>query len=394
MTQAPELVTGFRAALLRRKIHFFIFREALRFFRNPLRAWRALERLRKLRGKAHGADHVRKYVKSGGRSYWNSDYAGFPSLQLREMVRMEFQRSGEPLGVPVSKPLRLQTLIWGITNRCPLSCVHCYEWDYLDKKEKLGLEELQKILAMFRASGLRHLQFSGGEPLVRFHDLVALVREASPDMDCWLLTSGFGLTRDKAEVLAGAGLTGVQISLDHWDEQKHNAFRNHPDSFQWVAEAALQCREAGLPVSLSLCATRDFVTPANLEKYAETARTMGASFIRILEPRAVGRYAHADVTLHEHQISLLSEFTRRMNNDPRFRSYPVVAFFGYHQRLMGCFGAGNRYLYVDPRGDVHACTFCRGARGNILQEPFQDVAVRIRAAGCHRFRTRHPAETV
>ncbi len=392
MRPVPELVTGIRAGVIRRKIKFLIFREALSFFRNPLIAWREMRRVRKLRGKAHGASYVRKYVHSGGRWFWNTDYAGFPSEALRAMIRLEYERALPVLQPPSGTPLRLQTLIWGITNRCPLSCVHCYEWDNLDTREKLTQEELLKILSLFRASGLRHLQFSGGEPLVRFQELVTLVAEASPGMDCWLLTSGFGLTREKADILAAAGLTGAQVSLDHWDEAKHNAFRNHPESYRWVREAVRNCREAGLAVSLSLCATRDFVTPENLAIYAETAREMGAGFVRVLEPRATGRFAHADVRLTSDQIKLLSDFTLQVNNDSRCRDFPIFAFFGYHQRLLGCFGAGNRYLYVDPAGDVHACPFCRGARGNMLKEPFAEIAARVRACGCHKFRTRLQTE--
>lgn len=380
----PQLVTGIKARLVRKRIHVRIFLEAFRFFGNPVLALRELRRLRTLRSQVHGAARITKYVRSGNRYFWNTDYGGFPSAVMKEMIRDESERNVNSSND--AKPY-LQTLIWGITNRCPLSCSHCYEWDNIENNERLDTGQLFRILQMLKENGVRHIQFSGGEPLVRFDDLLVLVREASAFADCWLLTSGFGLTREKASALVEAGLTGAQISLDHWDEKLHNTFRNNNKSYGMVREAVRNCRESGIIVSLSLCATRSFVTPENLMKYADTARNMGAHFIRILEPRAVGRFSHSDVSLTDEQVSILSDFAIRMNNQPGFRDYPIVAYFGYHQRLLGCFGAGNRYLYIDPNGDVHACPFCRGKKGNILEEPFEEIISKVRRAGCHEFRT-------
>jgi MoaA/NifB/PqqE/SkfB family radical SAM enzyme len=74
-----------------------------------------------------------------------------------------------------------------------------------------------------------------------------------------------------------------------------------------------------------------------------------------------------------------------MNSDPLYKDFPIVAFFGYHQRKMGCFGAGNRYVYVDPNGDLHACPFCRGKIDNILETPFADILLKVKRIGCHQF---------
>jgi radical SAM protein with 4Fe4S-binding SPASM domain len=53
--------------------------------------------------------------------------------------------------------------------------------------------------------------------------------------------------------------------------------------------------------------------------------------------------------------------------------------------MLGCFGAGNRYLYIDPNGDVHACPFCRGKQGNMLEETFPEIVEKIKKAGCREF---------
>ncbi|MEI6679062.1 MAG: radical SAM protein [Mariniphaga sp.] len=383
----PKLIIGWQTKIIRKRVQWFIIVQAFKFFRNPLRAVLEMKRLRGLHARVHGSSTISKYIKSGNQFFWNSDYCGYPSKNLKSLIRSEFLRNGLAKTNGSARNPTLQTLIWGITNRCSFSCVHCYEWENIAENDKLDRLALKNILAIFIANGLRHIQFSGGEPMVRFNDLIELIRSASPSMDCWVLTSGFGLTAEKAALLKTAGLTGVNISLDHWDPQLHNTFRNNEKSYVIATDAVQNCLESGLMVSLSLCATREFVTQENLMNYATLAKYLGVHFIRILEPRAAGKFALQKIQLENHQVSLLSEFTIRLNTDPRYKDFPIVTFFGYHQRIMGCFGAGNRYIYADPNGDVHACPFCRGIAGNLLEDHFDLIIANLKRTGCHQFVT-------
>ncbi|MEI6137708.1 MAG: radical SAM protein [Mariniphaga sp.] len=385
MSETPKLITGWSAGFIRRKVLLFIIAEAFKLYRNPYRAISEMKRLRDLRNKVHGNTVISKYVKSGNQYFWNSDYCGYPSKNLKSAIHGEFLRNNGTITGNFNNQPQLQTLIWGITNRCPLSCSHCYEWDNIAQYDKLNLQELKKILAVFKANGIRHIQFSGGEPLARFSDLVELVREASSTMDCWVLTSGFGLTHDKASALKSAGLKGANISLDHWNPDMHNNFRNNGKSYAMATEAVRNCLDVGMIASLSLCATREFVNDENLLEYAKLAKHLGANFIRILEPRAIGKFARQKVHLENQQVEMVSDFAIRMNTDPSYKDFPIVTFFGYHQRKMGCFGAGNRYFYIDPNGDAHACPFCRGKIGNLLEQPFIEILDKMKSIGCHQF---------
>jgi MoaA/NifB/PqqE/SkfB family radical SAM enzyme len=361
------------------RIRLLIIKEAFRYYRNPVKAYKELKRLQQINRDRTG-NIIVKVARLGNRYYFTTDYPGYPSQNLKGVLRQEFLSDGD-----LPKQITLRTIVWGITNRCPLACSHCYEWDNIDNKDSLDFESLRQILATFKQNGIRHLQISGGEPLARFNDLVGLVREASPDMDCWLLTSGYGLTAEKAAALKEAGLVGAQISLDHWEEKKHNLFRNNDKSYAMVMAAIRNCASAGIVVSLSLCATKEFVSEENLMKYADLAKDNGAQFLRILEPREAGKFSGSDVRLREEQIDQISRIVIKLNSDPRFRDYPIAAFLGYHQRRTECYGAGNRFVYVDPKGDVHACPFCRGSMGNMLTESFEIIVDKLRKRGCRLF---------
>ncbi|WP_167616750.1 radical SAM/SPASM domain-containing protein [Maribellus sediminis] len=383
----PELINGRKVWFLVRRLRVFIFWQILKVNRNPLTAVREVKRLKKLRSSVHGDQRIRKLVKSGRLYYWVTDFPGLPSTNLKKVMQQEFFRnkgvtgSGNPAMIPQ------QTIIWGITNRCQLQCSHCYDWDNIDSRDHLSLDQLKEILQKIEKQGIRHVQLSGGEPLTRFNDMISILEEAASRIDFWLLTSGFGLTEEKARALKKAGLVGANISLDHWEEDEHNRFRNNPRSFEWVLKAVENCRKAGILVSLSMCATREFTSKENLEKYIQLAKNIGAHFIRILEARQVGRFSDKRVHLGKDRIDMISDFVIRMNNDPQFNDYPIVVFYGYHQRKLGCMGAGNRYLYIDANGDFHACPFCRGRRGNALTGSFNSSIEKLRSEGCQAFKT-------
>jgi len=377
----PVLVNDFTANLvtIRLFVHFYFL--ALQKLKNPVKALRYLVKFAKKRKTIQGYDKISRYVKSESKYYFADQIPGFPSKALDRFLGYEIDRL---LNAHTEQPM-LNTLIYSITSRCPLQCVHCFEWDNIQSSEHLKAEDLVAILEKVKPLGLTHIQFGGGEPLVRLDDLLLLIEKASPEMDCWILTSGFGLTQEKALRLKQAGLTGASISLDHWDEQEHNRFRNHEKSFYWVKEAVKNCHNSGIMVNLALCATKQFTTPENIDRYYKLATEWGVGFVKILEARKTGRFRNNDVLLTPDQVKYLMEFYLKTYSDKRFKNSPIFMFPGFDQRQTGCLGAGNRYMYIDSRGEVHACPFCHRSAGNILEHPAGELVSKLRKNGCQIF---------
>jgi MoaA/NifB/PqqE/SkfB family radical SAM enzyme len=350
---------------------------ALRAYRNPRRAISSVRRMAAARAGAQRFT-VRKYARVSGRYFWDLYAPGFPSRAFDRVVERELDRVEPFLGAPPA----LQTAIVAITRRCGLRCEHCCEWDVLNGPEALSGSDLREIVERLQRRGVAQFFLSGGEPLRRYSDLVELVRAASTEADVWILTSGQGLTVERATQLREAGLTGVSLSLDHWDQQRHDRFRGLEGAFGWVERAAANARRAGLVVAVSLCATREFTTAVNLERYADLARRLGASFIQLLEPKAVGHYAGADVALPPRQQRLLEAFADRVNFSAACRELPAVAYLDFENRRTGCTGAADRYIYVDTDGTLHPCPFCRSPSGSVLGGDLDDALAGLRNAGC------------
>ena len=359
---------------------------ALRCYRSPWRALKALRAMGARRDDARRSREARstfKYARAGGRWFWDLYSPGWPSTAFRRYIAEELNQS---LPFRPSRP-SLQVLLMAVTKACPLACEHCFEWDALNRAETLSATDLRGILVRFLDQGLAQVQFSGGEPLRRFQDLLGLIALARNRADTWIITSGFGLTDAKAADLKRAGLTGVLLSLDDWDPERHNRFRGSPQAFAQAEAAAAAARAHGLLLSLSLCATRAFATPENLKAYAELGKRWGAGFIQVIEPKSVGHYAGRDVDLAPAQIGLLEQFHLDLSYSPDWRDFPSSAYQGYAQRREGCGGAARRYLYMDTDGRAHACPFCKdgGKAGDCRQDALDEIHERLKEAGCARF---------
>ncbi len=226
------------------------------------------------------------------------------------------------------------------------------------------------------------------EPLVRFHDLLEVVRSGKDQADFWITTSGYNLTLEKAQQLKSAGLRGVAISLDHYLEHEHNAFRGHPQAFEHAKEAAKNAREAHLCVAFSICVTRSFISKENLIQYAVLARELGGGFVQLLEPRAVGRYAGKDVMLHPEHYAILDEFYMTVNSEFKYRKLPIIIHTSYNQRKYGCDAAGLYSVMIDTDGYINACPFCRSKRVSALDNQSLAGMLAIQSEGCHKFESR------
>jgi MoaA/NifB/PqqE/SkfB family radical SAM enzyme len=321
-----------------------------------------------------------KIIKVDGKYYHHLYAPGFPSKIFDEYIKGEFNRIS-----PVNKKANLLTFIFfAITRKCPLQCEHCFEWDNLNKKESLELHHLKAVLKKFQEDGLSQFHLSGGEPLVRMKDLEELIASADKDSEFYVLTSGFNFTAANAKALKNAGLTGVVISLDHFDKEKHNAFRGFNDSYAQAIHAIQHSQQQNLVVALSICVTRTFITWNNLMLYADLAKKLKVVFIQLLEPKAVGHYKDKDVFLNKSHLELLERFYEMMNFDDNYKDYPIIIYHGYHQRRVGCMSGGNRALYIDSEGWINACPFCHTKNFNIKEvlENKNEFKALVRSAIC------------
>lgn len=154
-------------------------------------------------------------------------------------------------------------VVWNITRRCNLKCVHCYAQakDEIFKNE-LTTEQGKKLLDDLADFGVPVVLFSGGEPLVR-KDLPILAEYAvKKGMRAVVSTNGTLITKDRAKILKDIGLSYVGISLDGMQEI-NDRFRGVSGAFEAALKGIINCKEAGIKVGLRFTINKYNVSEIN-----------------------------------------------------------------------------------------------------------------------------------
>lgn len=141
-------------------------------------------------------------------------------------------------------------VVWNVTRRCNLKCVHCYAHAKTTAEDnELSTAEGMQLIDDLAQFGSPVMLFSGGEPLVR-EDLPQLAEYAvKKGMRAVISTNGTLITADTARMLKAIGLSYVGISLDGM-EQINDRFRGVKGAYDMAIRGIENCTAAGIKVGL------------------------------------------------------------------------------------------------------------------------------------------------
>ena len=161
----------------------------------------------------------------------------------------------------MGRPIR--DLRISVTDRCNFRCAYCmpksvfgHDYRFMDRKELLTFEELERVARAFVALGVEKVRLTGGEPLLR-KELEALVeRLASIEGLDITLTTNASLLARKAQALRDAGLDRVNVSLDSLDDATFKAMNDVDFPVARVLEGISAASAVGLPVKVNAVVKR------------------------------------------------------------------------------------------------------------------------------------------
>ena len=278
----------------------------------------------------------------------------------------------------------LALLSWNVTWRCNLRCPHCY----LDATARAGPGELSTeegealIDDVASLSPGAMLVLSGGEPLLR-RDLPRLAaRGARRGLTVVVGTNGTLLDDARAEELAGAGVTGVGLSLDSLDPARHDAFRGVPGAAARTRGALAAARRVGLAVQLQTTVLRENYDeiPALVEWAARQGVRAMALFFLVCTGRGqrmtdLSPERYEDLLRWVATAGARQDILVRARCAPHFRPValeldPRSAFLA--EDASACL-AGRHYARVAPNGDVTPCPYLPLVVGNVRAHPFSEL---------------------
>jgi len=206
-------------------------------------------------------------------------------------------------------------VVWNMTRRCNLKCIHCYSNSAdIEYPDELTTEEGIKLIDDLAAFGSPVILFSGGEPLLR-RDLLELARYATnKKMRAVISTNGTLITRAMAAELQKIGLSYVGVSLDGL-EKTHDQFRGKKGAFAAAMEGIRHCRDAGIKVGIRFTVNKHNLTdvPAMFDLLREE-KIERLCFYHLVYAGRGSRLREEDLT-HEQTRRLIDRIaaeTRRM----------------------------------------------------------------------------------
>jgi cyclic pyranopterin phosphate synthase len=172
-----------------------------------------------------------------------------------------------------------------VTDRCNIRCFYCMPAEnvrFMERKELLTFEELERIVRVAVGLGIDKVRLTGGEPLVRknLDRLVALLAAIPGVRDIGLTTNGI-LLADQAQALYDAGLRRINISLDSLTPEGFREFTRR-DGFEQVLEGIEAARAMGFePIKINAVSVRGF-SEKEIVPFGHFARRTGAE-VRFIE---------------------------------------------------------------------------------------------------------------
>jgi cyclic pyranopterin phosphate synthase len=257
-----------------------------------------------------------------------------------------------------------------VTDRCNFRCQYCMPAEglpWLERAEILSFEEIERLVRLAVAIGVRDVRLTGGEPLVRrdFPLLVSMLAGIDGLEDLSLTTNGYLLERD-ADALAAAGITRVNVSVDTLQRDRF---------FQLTRRDALPRVLRGLdaiarhpelrPIKVNAVALRGF-TEDEAVRFAEFARSTSFQ-VRFIEfmPLDADHAWSPDAVLTGDELRALIDAVHPLEELPREPSATARVFrfrdgpgeIGFINPVSEPFCADCNRIRLTADGKLRTCLF-------------------------------------
>ena len=244
------------------------------------------------------------------------------------------------------------------TSACNLHCTGCWAAEY-GNKLNLTFDELDSIITQGKALGTYMYIFTGGEPLVRKKDVIALCEKHS---DCEFLsfTNGTLIDEDFCQEMLRVKNFVPAISLEGFEDA--NDGRRGQGVYEKVRRAMALLKAHGLPFGISTCYTSANWQDVSSEAYFDEIIEAGALFIWFFHYMPVGGGAVPALLPTPEQRA---EMYRRIRAFRQTRPIFSMDFQNDAEYVGGCIAGGRRYLHINARGDVEPCVFIHYSNVNI-----------------------------
>ena len=251
------------------------------------------------------------------------------------------------------------------TSACNLHCTGCWAAEY-GNKLNLTFDEIDSIITQGKKLGVYIYIYTGGEPLVRKNDLIALCNKHS---DCEFLCFTNATLIDEAfadEMLRVKNFVPA-ISVEGFEEATDG--RRGSGVFQKVRRAMDILKARKLPFGTSCCYTSANLDSISSEAFVDKLVEWGAKFAWYFHYMPVGNDAAPELLPTPEQRV---EMYNKIRAYRQTKSIFLLDFQNDGEYVGGCIAGGRRYLHINANGDVDPCVFIHYSDSNIREKSLLD----------------------
>lgn len=293
-----------------------------------------------------------------------------------EVLKATFENfflNANVLGWPIQEKMRAEhgcNIPWAIlldpTSACNLHCTGCWAAEY-GNRLNLTFDEIDSIITQGKELGVYMYIYTGGEPMVRKRDLIALCRK---HRDCQFLafTNGTLIDEDFADEMLDVKNFIPAISVEGFEDATDA--RRGKGTFQRVLSAMEILKRKKLPFGISCCYTSQNLDSISCEAYVDQMVEWGAKFVWYFHYMPVGNDAVPELLPTPEQREFMYHRVRQMR-----ATKPIFAmdFQNDAEYVGGCIAGGRRYLHINANGDCDPCVFIHYSNMNIREHTLLEV---------------------
>lgn len=244
------------------------------------------------------------------------------------------------------------------TSACNMHCTGCWAAEY-GNRLNLSFEELDSIVTQGKELGTYMYIFTGGEPLVRKKDVIALCEKHS---DCEFLsfTNGTLIDEEFCQEMLRVKNFVPAFSLEGFEAA--NDSRRGEGAYQKVQKAMKLLKDHKLPFGISACYTSANYADISSEAFFDSIIDAGALFVWFFHYMPVGSGAAPQLLPTPEQRT---EVYNRIHAFRKTKPIFSMDFQNDAEYVGGCIAGGRRYLHINARGDVEPCVFIHYSNVNI-----------------------------
>jgi pyrroloquinoline quinone biosynthesis protein E len=282
-------------------------------------------------------------------------------------------------------------LLAELTHRCPLQCPYCSNPLALERAaSEMTTADWLALMDQAADLGVLQLHLSGGEPTVR-RDLEQLVARATArGLYANLITSGYGVTRERLAALSAAGLAHVQVSIQDADAANADRIAGVEGAHARKLSVAEHTIALGMALTVNAPVHRQNID--NLEAIVALAVSVGARRLEVANVQYYGwglANRAALLPSREQVRRSLEVVQAARDKHAGILTIDYVAPDHYARRPKACMGGwGRGVIVVTPSGKVLPCHAAESIPGlafeTIRDKPLREIWLSSTAFNAYR----------